>query len=195
MSSQKCELLFDTGGGRWVIRFVSLSLCHGRLIAFRWYLPISLPYLDLLRCSMSIPCWRGGPYMFASALPCRYHPIDFFDLSTNLFVLLMFTCDFHDFFQLVDESFFGIMFILVLFIYFLIFYFFCLCFFDFFDLSMSRVPILMYEKILASRLRCCDLCPCRSVLIFLFFFHSLHLSILTFLLLILCCRCPSNICR
>ena len=39
-------------------------------------------------------------YMFASALPCRYHPIDFFDLSTNLFVLLIFTCDLCDFFDL-----------------------------------------------------------------------------------------------
>ena len=78
---------------------------------------------------------------------------------------------------------------------FLSFVYFCLCFFDFFDLSTSRLPFLVYEKILASRLRRCDLCPCRSVLIFLFFLHSLCLSILTFLLLILCRRCPSNICR
>ena len=121
-------------------------------------------------------------------------PIDFFDLSTNrffgltsLFVLLIFTCDFvisstcRRIVLRNDISLSSV--------------YFRLCFFDFFDLSTSRLPFLVYEKILASRLRRCDLCPCRSVLIFLFFLHSLCLSIHTFLLLILCRRCPSNICR
>ena len=100
MSSQKCELLFDAGGGRWVIRFVSLSLCHGRLIAFRWYLPISLPFL--LRRTM-VPSTPAGEEAHTCVhVLCRAGttPIDFFDLSTNLFVLLIFTCDLRDFLDL-----------------------------------------------------------------------------------------------
>ena len=84
--SQKCELLF--GGGRWAFRFVSLSLCHGRLIAFRWYLPVSIPYL--LHRTPCLLLLRGGSYMCTSAFP-QVPPRRFFDssLCLQLFRLLL----------------------------------------------------------------------------------------------------------
>ena len=85
--SQKCELLF--GGGRWAFRFVSLSLCHGRLIAFRWYLPVSIPYL-LRRTPFCLLLLRGGSCMCTSAFP-QVPPRRFFDssLCLRLFRLLL----------------------------------------------------------------------------------------------------------
>ena len=47
--------------GRWTCRSRSLSCCRGR-IAFRWYLPISNPYL--LRRSWLIPCYEGAHTCF-----------------------------------------------------------------------------------------------------------------------------------
>ena len=70
--SQKCELLF--GGGRWAFRFVSLSLCHGWLIAFRWYLPVSIPYL--LRRTPSVYSCCEEAHTCVHLLSHRYHPGD-----------------------------------------------------------------------------------------------------------------------
>ena len=70
--SQKCELLF--GGGRWAFRFMSLSLCQGRLIAFRWYLPDSIPYL-LRRTPFCLFLLRGA-HTCVHLLSHRYHPGD-----------------------------------------------------------------------------------------------------------------------
>ena len=69
--SQKCELLF--GGGRWAFRFVSLSLCHGRLIAFRWYLPVSI----LIYCVVPrvYSCCEEA-HTCVHLLFHRYHPGD-----------------------------------------------------------------------------------------------------------------------
>ena len=72
------ELAKCGGCGRWACWSESLSLCRSRLIAFRWYLSYSNPYL--LRRSLYPPLPRGGPYMFLSA-KLRYHPIDSIDSS------------------------------------------------------------------------------------------------------------------
>ena len=63
-------------------------MCHGRLIAFRWYLPVSIPYL--LHRTPCLLLLRGGSYMCTSAFP-QVPPRRFFDssLCLRLFRLLL----------------------------------------------------------------------------------------------------------
>ena len=79
----------------------SLSLCRGRLIAFRWYLSVSIPYL--LRRSKFIPVTKSS-YMFAST-NLRYHPFDSIDSSYSHWeTFLLSHCDCFFLTRLFDTS-------------------------------------------------------------------------------------------
>ena len=149
--------------GRGACRYAVVSS-----VTFRWYLPISIPYL-LRRTPFCLLLLRGGSYMYASTVP-QVPPLRFLRLVIESFlqdglftISLTFTVDF----------------------------------FDFSDLSTSRfllMFVLMYEQSFTGRFQRSNFCSCRFILVLLFiFFHCFSLSFLVLSLFAFCRSRSSNV--
>ena len=134
---------------------------------FWWYLPISIPYL-LRRTPFCLLLLRGGSYMYASTV-LQVPPLQFLRFVVESFL--------QDGLFTISSTF-------------------IVDFFDFSDLSMSRVMlmfVLVDEQSFTGRFRHSNFCSCWFVFILLFIlFHGLSLSFLAFPLFSFCCSHSSN---